>query len=451
MNMTPPEEPGNAKPVLYGAAEPAPRPERKKRKIGRLLLAAAVIAAAAYCGSLYPDAGATSAAPQATAPKPQAPSVVLHTLQLADLAAGREYVGRVEAIQSVQLKPQVPGQIAEVAFREGSMVKAGQVLFTLDNRQYQATVDLRKADLAKAEATCAQAVKYYDRLKAADKRSVSASDLDMAQSSVLQGKAGVEQAKASLRLAQIDLDYTKITAPISGQIGKAQYTKGNYVTPAGGALATVVQINPIRVAFALPDRDYLDTIEEYKAPEQSVYNATIRLSNGEEYPLSGTRDFEENAMDERTGTITVRLRFKNDRGLLVPGSMVRVATKPVKKHVAVVMPQAAILTDGQGDYVYVVDDGNIAHQRRITLGAEAGRMREAVSGLSAGEKIVLYGLQAVRPESEVAPMAATNGSASTSPAERAMESASDVRLLPSSADASGTSIDTGKKPAERKN
>lgn len=448
MNMTSPEELRNTEPVLYGAAEPAPQAGRKKLKIGRLLLAIVVIAAAAYYGRSYLDARSTSAAPQATQPKPQAPAVVLQTLQLADLAAGHEYVGRVETIQSVQLKPQVTGQIAEVNFKEGSMVKAGQVLFTLDSRQYQATVDLRKADLARAEATYDQAVKYYERMKATDKRSVSASDMDTAQSNTLQGKAGVEQAKASLRLAQIDLEYTKITAPISGQIGKAQYTKGNYVTPAGGALATIVQVNPIRVAFALPDRDYLDTMEEFKASDKSVYNATIRLSNGEEYPLSGTRDFEENAMDEKTGTITVRLRFKNDKGFLVPGSMVRVATKPVKQHVSVVMPQAAIMTDNQGDYAYVVDDKNIAHQRRITLGVEAGTMREVVSGLSAGEKIILYGLQSVRPESEVAPMAATNGSASTSPAERAMESASDVKLLPASADVSG---DMGNKPAERKN
>lgn len=441
--MTSPEENRNAESVVYGNAEPDPRP---KRKIGRTILAILLIAGAAYGVKIYMDNEAAAPQPTAAARQPSAPSVVLHTLQRADLASGHEYIGRIEAIQSVQLKPQVSGQIAGVHFREGSTVKAGQVLFTLDNRQYQATVDLRKADLSKAEATHSRAVKYYDRLKAADKRSVPASDLDTAQSDVLQGKAGIDQAKAALKLAQIDLEYTKITAPIAGRIGRAEFTKGNYVTPAGGVLATIVQTNPIRVAFALPDKDYLDALDEFSKSDKSVYDATISLSNGERYPLSGTRDFEENAMDQRTGTITIRLRFKNDNGHLVPGSMVRVATKPVKSHVAVVIPQAAIMTDNQGDYAYAVDARNIAHQRRIVLGTEAGTMREVVSGLEPGENIILYGLQSVRPESEVAPMAATDGSVPRSPAEQAMESASDVRLLPSSA----TSADAGDEADERK-
>ncbi|GHS86481.1 MexE family multidrug efflux RND transporter periplasmic adaptor subunit [Synergistales bacterium] len=328
--------------------------------------------------------------------------MTLNVIGRVNLATERDYIGRVEAVQTVQLKPQIAGQIAEVHFKEGSIVKSGQVLFSIDSRQYQATVDLRKADLAGAEANYNRALKYRDRLKAADKRSVSASDLDAAESDVLQGKAGVDLAKASLRLAQIDLDHTKVTAPIAGRIGAAFFTKGNYVTPAGAQpLAVIVQVDPIRVVFALSDRDYLDSYAQFKSSED-VYNAKILLSNGAEYPFTGKRDFEENAMDERTGTMTIRLGFKNE-GSLIPGAMVRVRTRPANAHAAIVIPQEAILADAQGDYVYVVDAENVTRQRRVNLGAEEGATREVVSGLSEGERVVVYGLQSIRPEMKVTP------------------------------------------------
>lgn len=382
---------------------------------------------------------------QAAMPGQQIPSVVVNVVTRADLAALREYIGRVESIQTVELRPQVTGEIAQVHFKEGSIVKAGQLLFTLDSQQYQATVALRKADLAKAEANYDRAVKYYDRLKAADKRSVSASDVDIAENDVLQGKAAIEQAKASLRLAQIDLGYTKITAPITGQIGKAAFTKGNYVTPAGAPLASIVQIDPVRVAFALPDRDYLEQLEAFKASGNSVYNATLRLSNGNAYPFKGTRDFEDNTMDDKTGTIMMRIRFKNDRSILIPGSMVRVETKPVKSRVSVVIPQEAILADMQGDYVYTLDGNNVVHQSRVVLGVEAGSMREVTSGLEGGEKIVVRGLQNIRPEVTVNPtLQQTNGN--KTPAELAQESVHDVK--PVSGDVSkvgGASSAEGKR------
>lgn len=429
--------------VVYGSAEPESVRRNKTGKTVRLLTVFVLMVLAAWGGRSYLE-GKSTAATTESAPPPAAPSVVLRTARLADLAVGREYVGRVEAVQSVRLTPEVSAQIAEVHFKEGAMVKAGQTLFTLDSKQYKATVDLRKADLKKAEAALEEAESYHKRLKAADKRSVSASDLDTAQSTVRQAQAGVQQAQALLRLAQIDLGNTKITAPIAGRIGKAEFTKGNYVTPSSGALATIVQVDPVRVAFALPDRDYLNTLEEFREAEKSVYNATIRLPNGEEYPFSGTRDFEENVMDGTTGTIMVRLRFKNEGRHLVPGSMVRVATKPVKKRVAVVVPQESVMTDTQGDFVYVVDAENIAVQRRVTLGAEVGSMREIASGVDQGERVVLYGLQTLRPNMRVAPVLENGDNGARSAAERAMDSGSEASLLPETSE-------VGKQPLGRKN
>ena len=402
------------------------------RRSGKFKSAAAVVlmAVGGLIGYSWLNGDADKEAQAQVQTEPAKPTVVLEAVENADLAAGREHIGRVESIQTVDLRPEVSGKIAEVHFKEGAMVKAGDLLFTLDSKQFQATVDLRKAELAQAQANHSRATKYHNRLKASDKRSVSASDLEMAESDVLQGKAAVDQAKAALKLAQIDLGYTKIAAPINGQIGKAAFTKGNYVTPASGPLASIVQLNPIRVAFALPDRDYLDQLDAFKASEGSVYNATIRLSNGEEYPLSGERDFEDNTMDDRTGTIMTRLRFQNDKGALVPGAMVRVLTKPVAERVAPVLSQEAILADNRGDYVYVVDSDNIVRQRRVVLGVEAGSKREVLSGLEPGEQVVVRGLQSIRPDMAVNPVSSGSGRMAKSPAELAMESGRDVQVIP---------------------
>lgn len=409
---------------------------RQNRKIIQVILVIAAVVAVIFVGRWY-TGGRDAAKKHEAAPQQQAPSVVINTAIKADLAVSREYVGRVESIQTVELKPQVAGEIAQVHFKEGSLVKAGQLLFTIDDKQHRATVALRKADLAKAEANCDRAVRYFNRLDAADKRSVSDSDLDTAHNDVLQGHAAIEQAKASLRLAQIDLGYTKITAPISGQIGKAAFTKGNYVTPAGAPLASIVQLDPIRVAFSLPDRDYMEQLQALKASGNSVYDVTLRFADGNTYPLRGARDFEDNTMDQKTGTMMMRFRFKNEKSMLIPGSMVRVEARPAKSRVSVLIPQEAVLADAQGDYVYQVDENNVARLRRVTLGEEAGTMREVLSGFEAGEKLIVRGLQHVRPEITVKPMLQGTDETKT-PAELAMESVHDVAPM------SGA----GEKPAE---
>ena len=388
------------------------------------LAALAIMAALLYAAGpvLRGTAGSTAQAgasedgapPAEFTPPP--PSVVGHVVAKADLALSREHIGRVEPIQTVFVKPRVSGQIETVNFKEGSMVKAGDLLFTLDSEQLQATAQIRRADLARAEANLARAIKYNDRMQSADKRGVSASDVDMAESDVRQCRAAVEQAKAALRLSQIELSYAKITAPISGRIGRAGATKGNYVTPSGEALANIVQMDPIRVSYALPDRNYVEQMAAYRSKEE-VYNTTLVLADGAGYPERGERDFEANEMDPSTGTIKTYLRFKNGKGLLVPGSMVRVLTKPAKARVAPVVPQEAILSDSGGDFVYVIDETDVARRRDVSLGAEIGSSREITSGLTPGERIITRGIQAVRPESPVRP---------SYPAEGAQKGAADL-------------------------
>lgn len=405
----------------------------KKRRRGAskvtVVVALLLIVGLAFFVSRY--LGTESDASQAQTPAaPQAPAVVYYTVERAELSTTHEYIGRVEPVQTVSIRPQVAAEIATVHYTEGSIVKAGDLLFTLDSKQYQATVDLRKADLAKAQANHDHAVKYYNRLKASDKRSVSASDMESAENDVNQSKAAIAQANASLKLAQIDLGYTKITAPITGRIGKAEFTKGNYVTPAGGVLANIVQVDPIRVTFSVPDKDYLERIDAFKGSDKPVYKTSITLPDGSVYPQSGERDFEDNVMDKRTGTITMHLRFKNEKGILVPGTMVRVAAQPLQSHIADVVPQEAIMGDAKSDFVYVIADTNVVERRDVELGIDVAYMSEIKSGLKEGERVIVRGLQSVRPGIEVAAMPMKAEGETMSQAELAMESGYDLKLIP---------------------
>ena len=361
------------------------------------IAAAVVVIAVVFFGYKAWKDGSSQPVQQAAAE----PVVIVRQVEKFDASSvPSEYVGRVESIQSVSVKPQISGEIAKVCFKEGSVVKAGQLLFQIDPKQYEATVQLRKAELQQAEANLVTAEKYYKRVTAASERAVSATDRDTAEGNFLQAKAAVAQAKAALKLAQIDLGYCRITSPITGKIGRALYTKGNYVTPQITELASIVQMDPIRVSYPLPDRDYLDQLSLFKE-DGSVYNTSLILSNGEKYNVPGKRDFENNRVDQTTGTIMMRLRFANKDGMLIPGEMVRVFTNPVKSHIVNAVPQTAVMADEQGDYVYVINADNTARQARVTLGREFGELREVTSGVEAGENVAVAGLQRLRPGAKV--------------------------------------------------
>lgn len=370
-----------------------------------------------------------------------APIVVAQQVNKVNLAAEREYVGRVDPIQSVSLRPQVSGEIAQVHFKDGSTVKAGQLLFTIDNKQFIANVEARKADLAQAEASHNRASKYYARLKASDPRSVSASALETAESDELQGRAAVAQAKAALKTAQINLGYTRIAAPISGRISKAAFTRGGYVTPAS-ELTSIVQMDPIRVTFTLSDKDFINLLEQFKDSKGDVFDASVSLANGDLYNKNGVRDFEDNQIDPSTGTILMSMRYSNASGLLIPGSMVRVAVKPLQTHVAAVIPQESVLADSKGDYVYIVDGSDVAHQRRVKLGINYGAMREVISGIEAGELIILKGTQSIRDGITVKQVSARAEGEGLSAADKAMQSGYDLAPV-SAGGASDGKIESG--------
>lgn len=376
---------------------------------------------------------------QAGTQESQAQAVIIGEVTRADIANAREYIGNVESIQNVDVKPQAAGEIKSVNFKEGSMVRAGQLLFKIDDSQYAATVELRRAQIAQAKADLEKASKYLTRVKAADKRSISATDLDTAETNVLACQAAVAQANASLKLAEIDLRHTNVTSPISGRIGKAFFTKGNYVSLSSGALASIMQVDPIRVTFSVPDKDYLDQLALFRKNGSPVYKTQLTLSNGQVIRASGIRDFEDNEINSKTGSIAMRVRYNNVNGLLVPGSLVRVSTQSVVHKFVNLVPQEAIVSDTKGSFVYKVASDNTAAVCRVTLGSEYGVLREVTDGLSVGEKIVTAGTQSLRPGAKVRPVSAQNNSTGTDAAQQAMQS--DSSLAVSSGD---TSKDTTK-------
>jgi len=325
------------------------------------------------------------------------PAVKVSTVQKEYIEKESIHIAHVEPIQQVDLVPRIEGYISGVHFEEGSQVKKGQLLFTIDPREYRATVNLRKAELAQAEARLVRSEKYLKRLASAESRSISQADMDMAVSDAKSAKATVEMARASLELAEIDLGYTRITAPISGRIGPAEIKKGNYVNSATRRLARIVQMNPIRVKFSPADRFHLKKLDQFNSGKLANIRARLILPGNIEFALAGQRDFENNEMDAETGTITVWMRFNNPDGLLIPGLYVKLLLGNPDRPKAIMVPRSAIVADARGHHIFTIDEESKVHQKPVTLGTELEENIVIKSGLKEGERIITEGIQKVMP------------------------------------------------------
>jgi membrane fusion protein (multidrug efflux system) len=238
-------------------------------------------------------------------------------------------------------------------------------------------------------------------MKSADIRSISKTDFDKAESDFIQAQAGVKQGEANLNLARINLGYTEIKASISGRIGAAKITKGNYVTPAASMLASIVQTDPVRVVFSVTDRMYLTLRQQELAGTSSPLAAHVRLPNGAVLPTIGKKDFDDNAMNDKTGTLAVRFAFDNTDGLLVAGSYVKILLENPDGEKGIKIPQRAVLADQQGSYVLTADDAGVVSTIRIKPGVQLGADVIVLSGLKAGDRIVTDGVQKAVPGATV--------------------------------------------------
>ena len=336
-----------------------------------------------------------------------APAVTTTLVKEGPAQAPKEYVGHIEAIQEVDLHAQVSGYLEGVFFEEGKWVHEGDLLFRIEQAPYKARVALSEAALAQAKAGLSSAEAELDRahkllkkLRSADVRSIPKTDMDSAESAVAQGdaavaeaQAGIQQAQANLDLAKIDLGFTELRAPITGRIGKAMLTKGNYVGPASGPLAHIVQTDPVRVVTSMADRQFLDILSLSLGKDAPKYDLRLQLANGTVYPLAGIRDFEDNMMNPATGAIAVRTRFDNPDDMLIPGSYVMLHAQPADAALLPLIPQQAVLNDKEGTSVFVVGEGDVLEQRRIELGEPIDDQQVVLQGLKAGEQIVVQGLQ----------------------------------------------------------
>ena len=312
------------------------------------------------------------------------------------------YVAHAEPVQEVDLLPQVDGYIKEVCFKEGDLVKEGQLLYILDGERYEAVVRQREADLEAAKAEQRRADRQLQRMTAADARGITQLEMDAAEAGSETAKAKVLQAEANLIVAKYDLKKTEVKAPIAGQIGKSSAYVGDYVAPSKGPLARIVQTDPIRVSFPLPDRRYIEwrerEINAKKAGSKvEQFRFTIELPNGEKYAHEGEFAFDDNTMSKETASIMLRVNFANPERVLVPNTFVTMHCDDYTPASYPTVQQTAVFDLPGGNLgVYVItDEGRVKVTPVKTLPVFEGFI-PVTEGLEVGQKYVISGTAKLR-------------------------------------------------------
>ena len=331
------------------------------------------------------------------------PYVVTDKAVIENVAPKKDFIGHVEAIKSVDLRPQITGYVEKVLFQEGSYVQEGDILFVIEQQRYMANLSLAEADLAKAQANLVKVEKDYKRQVSLNKQKYSSdAALDASQNELSAARAAVKQAKANLELAKINVGYTTIKAPISGYIGKALVTEGNFVTSSTQTLARIVQTNPIRVVYSVNDKDFVDVRENGgDGSSATLMENDIVLPNGKKVSLRPQSRFADNEVNTETATIAVYDEYDNTQRLLTPGNYVQVLLSTGSAQNAVVILQSAVAQDAQGNYVFVVGADDIAEQRRVVVGDLAGDKQIIKQGLKAGEQVIVQGITKVQSGQKV--------------------------------------------------
>jgi RND family efflux transporter MFP subunit len=353
------------------------------------------------CGN---DATATAQVP--------APQVSVASALEREVTEWDEFTGRVEAVESVEIRPRVTGYIESVNFSEGSTVRKGDLLFVIDPRPYRAELSIAEAELARAVARSELAASDAARSKSlVDIKAVSREEYDTRVNASREATASVAAARAAVDAAKLDLEFTRVTSPIAGRVSKAAITAGNLVTGGSNAatlLTTVVSLDPIYVSFEGDEQIYLKyTALAQRGERQSSRDAAnpvlMGLANETDYPRRGAMVFVDNQVDPRTGTIRARASFENKDGFLTPGLFARVKLLGTNSYKAVLVDDRAIGTDQSQKFVYVVDAANKVVYRPVKVGRLTEGLRIVLQGLQPGESVIVNGLQRVRPGVVVAP------------------------------------------------
>ena len=324
------------------------------------------------------------------------PSVLVTQVAEQNIAPAFSNIGHVVAIQSVKIVPRVVALIDAVNFEQGSDVKTGQVLFTLQPQQYQAALQTAQANLASAQAALENAELVYAR--AADLRQSgfeAESSLDSASAIRNEDRSNVLSAEAGVTNAALNLSYCTITAPIEGRIGAVALTKGNLVTATTGTLATINQLNPIRVVFSVSTDSPILTAAQ-NDPSESQFAISLDLPDGKPYPIKGRIAFLDNQVDSNTGTVNVYADFANPNGALLPGAYVNVSTAAASAQQALLIPVAAVQTDQNSSFVLTVGPENKVAKQTVILGEQIAQNYVVKSGITLGERVIVDGIQKVK-------------------------------------------------------
>jgi len=358
----------------------------------------------------------------AAAPPPPAVTVAKPTKKL--VSDYDEYVGRFVAVDFVEVRARVSGYLDKIHFTDGQIVKAGDPLFTIDRRPFQAALDQSKAAVEQAEANLAFATSDLERGRNLVRgTSITQQTLDQRVQTKRVAEATVAAQKAATRQAELDLEFTELTAPISGRIGDRRVSVGNLVTGGSNGtttlLATIVSVDPIRFEFTMDEGSYLRYLNAAaKGQADSIDRGmrlpvSLKLLDENNFVHEGRIDFVDNVIDRSSGTIRGRAEFANPDGKLTPGMFGRIRISAAPPAEALLVPDAAIGTEQVRKFVYAVGKDNVARPKYVTLGPVVDGLRVITAGLSPDDTVIVNGLMRVRPGSKVTPQQATADATAT--------------------------------------
>ena len=352
---------------------------------------------------------------QATASAPPAPQVSVAAVSETDVTAWDEFSGRLEAVERVEVRSRVAGAVQAVHFREGALVRQGDLLITIDPAPYQAEVERAEAQVGAAQARLAQAQSEHVRAQRLwEESAIAQRELEERVNAAREAGANLRAAQAQLQGARLSLGYTQVRAPVSGRIGKVEVTAGNLVAAGPGApvLTTLVSVSPIYASFEADEQTIVRALRDLPSgasARQLIERIPVEMGTGtsSDTPYHGRLQLIDNQVDAKSGTIRLRAAFENKDGALIPGQFARVRMGQARTTRAVLVTERAVGTDQEKKFVLVVGEGNKAEYREVTLGPSANGLRVVLSGLKPGERIVVNGLQRVRPGAVVQPQVVT--------------------------------------------
>ncbi|MHA3979859.1 efflux RND transporter periplasmic adaptor subunit [Halovulum sp. GXIMD14794] len=347
--------------------------------------------------------GMVFAAATAGAQDTPPPKVVVAAAYTEEITEEATFVGRGEAKDRIELVARVNGYLDEALITDGAAVSAGELLFVIEPESYEATLESRRADLARAEANLDLATIELERKsELVAREAIPQSEQDVAQANKLAAEADVRAAQAAVRQAELELSYTEVRAPFDGRLGRIGVSVGDVVGPGNAPLATLVREAPIFVSFSLSEKELLDVRLAYGEPSAAELpdhgpDVFVGLPNGVDLEEAGRLVFVENRINPLTGAIAVRAEFENARRLILDGAFVNVRIQAINPVERTMIPLAAVQRDQRGEFVLVVGTQQTVEQRYVTTGRTYGTAVVVSEGLQPGESVIVEGLQRVRP------------------------------------------------------